>query len=300
MGIFDGYSAELRSRLVADDAVAVRRLLEQSRGIINKVDSSDGSLLHEAARFGAAKVCEALVDMGANVSLSDKGGSTPLHETLSLKNWRDGDVARFLIDRGADLGAGIRKGGTPLHEAILHDNVEAVDVLIRAGSRLDALSKWGSTPLHSAASGFYDHANRMCEMLLDAGSDIEVPDRNGWTALHTAAYFDRKSVCELLVARGANLSVLGCNCRKDQTPFQMAVSQGHGELVRWFIEVVGEDPNQTSLSGRSLLRTAKNGSSAKSLLLSLAAAREVSVAIEAGGGSLTHPATGRPPSFSPL
>ena len=63
-----------------------------------------------------------------------------------------GDVAavRALIQKKADVNAPQGDGATALHWAVYRDNVEAVDLLVRAGAKSVA-NRTGMTPLAMAA-----------------------------------------------------------------------------------------------------------------------------------------------------
>jgi ankyrin repeat protein len=270
--VFDLYPDALRAKVFADDAVAVEGILAQHGCIINQLGNG-GSLLHEAAQIGAASVCGLLLDRGASVSLPDKDGLTPLHRVVSQRKaiWCGAPIVELLIARGADMGANSRRYATPLIEAIKSGNAEAVAMLLAAGASLAKQGRSEAVPLHSAATGFADRSQQICELLLDAGADVSELDSSGWTALHCAAFFGRKEICELLAEHGADTKAIACSVKKQVTPFQMAVSQDHVELVKWFIKTLCEDPSQKTLSGRALVSTAKAGSSTRDMLLSLKA-----------------------------
>src|SRR5688572_13132812 len=67
---------------------------------------------------------------------------------------RRGDVeaVRALIARGADVNVAQGDGMSALHWAAVRDQVELVDVLLRAGADVEAGTRIGGyTPLHVAA-----------------------------------------------------------------------------------------------------------------------------------------------------
>ena len=67
-------------------------------------------------------------------------------------------------------------------------------------------------------------------IILDMGGDINLPDNNGWTALHHAVYQNDENKVRFLKGHGAlNLS----NNRRDAlTPYQMAVNSGYDNIAR--------------------------------------------------------------------
>ena len=43
--------------------------------------------------------------------------------------------------------------------------------------------------------------------MLDMSCKVDVPDRDGWTALHAAAFWENVDIIELLAAHGANFKL---------------------------------------------------------------------------------------------
>ena len=123
-----------------------------------------------------------------------------------------GAVKRHLA-AGAEIDAtfvapGIpASGATPLHLAVLCDQGEIAQFLIRKEANLNAKAKdeHGGTPLHwAAALGRIEMARR----LIEAGADVNAKDNNGFTPLDATDY-DRESerkakltIAELLREKG--------------------------------------------------------------------------------------------------
>ncbi|HUU90534.1 MAG TPA: ankyrin repeat domain-containing protein, partial [Phycisphaerae bacterium] len=98
-------------------------------------------------------------------------------------------------------------GATPLHLAVLCDQGEIAQFLIRMEANLNAKAKdeHGGTPLHwAAALGRIEMARR----LIEAGADVNAKDNNGFTPLD-ATHYDPESnkkakleIAELLREKG--------------------------------------------------------------------------------------------------
>ena len=56
----------------------------------------------------------------------------------------------MLLEAGHDPDIGDRDGFVPLHLAAQQGNVEVVEVLLAAGATVDAVNKYGNTPLFVA------------------------------------------------------------------------------------------------------------------------------------------------------
>lgn len=82
--------------------------------------------------------------------------------------------------------------------------------LLKAGAKVNAKDKTGSTPLHRAASaGKYDAAM----VLLEEGhARVDSHDKTGSTALVVAVSCKESNIAILLASRGANLEVGGGGC----------------------------------------------------------------------------------------
>ena len=84
-----------------------------------------------------------LVDQGADLSIGDNYGETPLHARSGSSLGR----LDVLIELGADIHHGENARGTPLHKAAGACHVENVQTLLNHGARAAAENKSGLTPL---------------------------------------------------------------------------------------------------------------------------------------------------------
>lgn len=88
--------------------------------------------LSEAAERGHLEVVDALIKRGADVGSRDTAGQTPLH--LAVKNNVE-TVVESLIAGGADIEAEDDDGRKPLDVGLSHHSVDAVRLLLKAGTR---------------------------------------------------------------------------------------------------------------------------------------------------------------------
>lgn len=149
-----------------NDTTALRLVLEAG-GDLSSIDLNNE--LGNAAFFGHWKVCDFLIEHGANVNASiDKTGERPLHNALA-KAGRPYYyyVVKLLLEHGADVNA-----------KTIPD--------IATGAFMRDVRTCGETPLHRAAA--YADA-RIIELLLSYGADKEIKDANGnsplsWASMH--------------------------------------------------------------------------------------------------------------------
>ena len=147
-----------------NDTTALRAVLEAG-GDLESIDLDDE--LGNAAFFGHWKVCDFLVQQGADVNASlDKTGERPLHNALA-KAGRPYYfyVVRLLVDKGANVNAktlpGIEtgafmrdvrtKGETPLHRAAAYADERTIQFLLEHGADREAKDAHGDTPLSWAS-----------------------------------------------------------------------------------------------------------------------------------------------------
>jgi ankyrin repeat protein len=155
------------------------------------------------------------------------------------------ELVRALLAHGADSNAQIKKrppsflftdlperdwdlGATPFFMAAKAANAGLMRVLAAAGADSRLAVSSGTTPLMAAAGvGRAEGASPVSEKTvfeavsaaLELGSDVNAANKNGTTALHSAAAQGLDSVIEILVQSGAAVDV------KDQlgrTPLSMA------------------------------------------------------------------------------
>ena len=148
-----------------------------------------------------------------------------------------GDTAavRALIQKKADVNAAQDDGATALHWAVYRDNVEVVDMLLRAGAK-SAPNREGMTPLAMAA--LYGNP-QVVDRLLKSGGDAKALGPNGETMVMFAARNGNPDVIRLLVEAGANV-----NARepvRGTTALMWAVEQRHPEAVAALLKA-GADP----------------------------------------------------------
>jgi ankyrin repeat protein len=139
------------------DVSAIRFLLANGESL-----ASLAGELNAAAFHGHWKLCQFLIEKGANVNQAeDETGETPLHSALCKLSASHDRVVRVLLASGADpnsktkvgaeTGGFMRdartKGETPLHRAAAFASAETVQLLLDAGALKETRDSNGDTPL---------------------------------------------------------------------------------------------------------------------------------------------------------
>ncbi len=151
----------------------------------------------------------------------DKAGNTALHKAASkgLEH-----VVKDLVDGGYDINAKNVYGESVVREALAplaypgEDPRAIQQCLIDAGADLTVKTTADQSLLYTAA---LRNDPDMCAFLIDkAGLDVNDRSISGETALHAAAFSGAADAIDVLVERGADMSIKSDKTYK--TPRQMA------------------------------------------------------------------------------
>jgi ankyrin repeat protein len=124
-----------------------------------------------------------------------------------------------------------------LSDALKARDVVKVRALIAAGTNVNEKSR-GDYPLNTAA---IFGPIEMVAALLDAGSDIEKPGRDGLHPLHNAVVMGHKDIVALLLQKGAVVSAKDQNGR---TPLVYFVANAGSDVeIAKLLLTAGADPN---------------------------------------------------------
>lgn len=143
-------------------------------------------------------------------------------------------------------------GATLLHLAASNGHFELVKFLLREGSRPNAVTDFGETPLHSAItlSKNYD----VCRVLLENGSDLQNRNVEGKTPLHT---FSSRVSVQVLRCHGFPFDFSILDHRGMSVLHYMAwSSKTSTETFRNYHKISNLDLRTVDAEGRSMLHFA--------------------------------------------
>lgn len=142
------------------DVSAIKFLLASGEDLESLGENLD---LNGAAFHGHWQLCQYLIEEGADVNRRlDDTGEAPLHAALCTADRTAHDlVIKVLLASGAnpncstkesaETGGFMRdsrtKGETPLHRAAAFGSEETIDMILKAGARVDAKDMHGDSPL---------------------------------------------------------------------------------------------------------------------------------------------------------
>jgi len=174
----------------------VAKMLLDAGVEVNRKTSDKTSALHIAASRGYIDTVEVLLDGGANIDSLDSSDRTPLFLAVSRGHE---DVVALLIKHGAKVNIEEIHGYTPLCEAVWQKMVPLVQILLDAGAKI--------TQSHFLLHYAIMHRHiEMAELLLKAGSIVNLRDDNGDSPLIVAARTGICQLVELLLRNGADVN----------------------------------------------------------------------------------------------
>ena len=200
---------------------------------INAQDANGATLLHQSLRTWNdsanhwPELLSVLLAAKANPNLTNSAGQTALHAFFGPQGFCSSHgralsstvgvaqkVFVMLLDAGADLGIQDQNGTTPIGELLEEDEPDFGTkelVLGLAATSLSprlriqsALIKHRPALLYLCDRGRADI--ELVERVLDLGAPVAQVERNGFSALHGAAWSYNHRLCELLLRRGANIN----------------------------------------------------------------------------------------------
>ncbi len=145
---------------------------------------------------------ETLIEAGADVDIQDDMRTNALLATGETGN---AEILRAVLRADPDLTRTNRFGGTALIPAADRGHVEVVQELVRTAIDLDHVNDLGWTALLEAVilgDGGAAH-QEIVRILVDAGADIEIADRDGVTPLDHARHSGYAEITQILSRPGA-------------------------------------------------------------------------------------------------
>jgi ankyrin repeat protein len=191
-----------------------------------------------------------LDDRDTRIVDEHNGLSTALYKAASNGKFKS---VRYLVESGADITCANNFGTPPYTKASAQGHPIILDYLLsREGVELDHRNAVGVTALHMAAQW----GELAClDVCLDHKANVEVEDRNGWTALFCATWKGQYACVRRLVERGhANLNHI--SHREQCGPLLVSVLSDNVETVAYLIDEAGCDIQEVDGEGDNILHCA--------------------------------------------
>jgi ankyrin repeat protein len=184
-------------------------ILDALPALLDAARAGDGcAAVHVASQYGQRSALAALLGRGADASLANVAGCTPLHTAFSKDSLSGGGIGgtaacvRLLLAAGADSGARRRDGVTPLMCAAERGDMAALYALLGCGADVAPRGHErrfkGASALHYAAAGGHEDA---VAALLACGADADAQT----LAAERPGDVAKSAACAQLLAPGAVL-----------------------------------------------------------------------------------------------
>lgn len=205
------------------------RILEEQDVNVTWANKQSFTALHWAAAYGDEKMCEALLERGANVNAKNADGEAPLFTALVYKDKDRIDrdyikVVKSLLKNNAEVSVksfGEHKFITKLPKI---RNDEIINVL-KSVKDIQSLFKSNDAAALHVAAWFGDE--KLCGNLLKKGADVNETNNRNETALIVAARENKFAVVRILLENYADENV-----KSDEgTALQIAKKKGNDRVV---------------------------------------------------------------------
>nr|BFD60452.1 ankyrin repeat domain-containing protein [Bdellovibrio sp. CKG001] len=184
-----------------NNAEMVRALLKQKVKIDEK-DSQGRTALLIATRNNDVEIAKLLIEAGADVNIQDQIQDSPL-----LYAGAEGrlEILKMILKSKPNFKIYNRFGGTALIPAAEKGHVEVVKELVKTPIDINHVNNLGWTALMEAvvlSDGGPVH-QQIIQILVDAGANVNIPDRDKVTALTHAKKKGFKEIVAILEKAGA-------------------------------------------------------------------------------------------------
>ncbi|XP_058859967.1 protein phosphatase 1 regulatory inhibitor subunit 16B-like isoform X2 [Acipenser ruthenus] len=179
-----------------DNYEEIAKILLNRGANVNARDNELWTPLHAAATCGHASLVKVLIQQGADLLAVNSDGNMPYDlceddPTLDI-------IEMAMANRGIT-----QEMINEMRVAVEKRMISDIQELLQSRQDLGKTDEQGATLLHIAAANGYIQA---AELLLEQGARVDIRDIDGWLPLHAAACWGQIQVAELLVSHGASLN----------------------------------------------------------------------------------------------
>ncbi|KAJ7710106.1 ankyrin repeat-containing domain protein [Mycena olivaceomarginata] len=226
------------------------QLLLNKGADVNAQGGGYGNALQAAASRGQDKIVQVLLDKGADVNA--QGGFYENALRAAASGGHD-KIVQVLLDKGADVNAQGGRYGNALQAAASGGHDKIVQVLLDKGADVNAQGGEYGNALQEAASRGHD---KIVQVLLDKGADVNAQREGYGNALQAAASGGHVKIVQVLLDKGADVNAQG---GRYGDALQAAASGGHVKIVQVLLDKGADVNAQGGRYGEALWAAASGG-----------------------------------------
>lgn len=227
---------------------------------VNSVDKDGNGIFHQAVKTGNQAFIERLIkdyEVSALKNPQTNENAILFASTRSSRSGAESSVEfyEYLEGLGLDPAIVSKDGNTVLHNLAYRSNTLALyDHFLKKGVDLNQLDKDGSTALINAASR---RNKEVIAWLVDHTKDINVRNKEGFTAFSRALKYNTLEIAKLLANQGANTKVIDAN-GYDLGYHLVAAYRNQKQFLSKmnYLISTGYDPLNKQIDGSTLLHAA--------------------------------------------
>jgi len=195
------------------------------------------------------------------VPRSNTSPTSKIHQ-LCQRGDREG-VLKYLRKKPHVIDSSDEMGRTPLQIACLEGHLEVVQLLLNLGCDIDVRERQGWTALHFACACLNDHALKLVQCLIKKGAYVIAENNSGATPLHylvlNNAYEESALFLEVLTLMIARGADVNSQDKNGETPLHQAALRGLEESIVMLANTRSVNLNLMDLNGETCLHFAARG-----------------------------------------
>ncbi|MFZ1753288.1 MAG: ankyrin repeat domain-containing protein [Caldilineaceae bacterium] len=210
--------------------------------------------LLQAAAVGDTAAVQQLLQAGADINAQDDLGRTPV---MAATHGNHSETVQALIQAGADIDRQDNRLDNPFLYAGAEGLMEILRLTIAAGADTTLTNRYGGTALIPAAER--GHVAIVAELLAHTDVDIDHINNLGWTALLEAIVLSdggerHQQIVQMLVNAGADISIAD---KDGVTPLAHAQARGFGNIQAILQAAQARDLQLISAAGQGEMERVK-------------------------------------------
>ena len=234
-------------------------LYENCECDFNTFDNDGNTPLMFTVKSGSREATEYVLNKGAHPNYKNVFGVTPLH-LATRKNSET--LVRVLLEFGADINMPDAYNQPPIFDAVQENNASMIRYLYDNGAVIDHQNTDGKTPLMVAS--FDKHRQEVLCELIHLGADVQIQDNLGRTAFMHAINNNNGAMMDILLKAGSQINISDFN---GYTPLMLCAKRGNREGTRVLVARGGDvfAKNTKNQTAYDIARACKNPTCAEIL-----------------------------------